>query len=66
MLGLANVYKCRPSTFLGIEDTYTSFCFDEACAYITKRLEDGEKPEFEQIKETKKYNSFTEFYKKYE
>lgn len=34
----------RPSDILGIEDAYTAFCFDEACAYITKRIQDGEKP----------------------
>lgn len=61
MLGLANVYKCRPSTLFGLTDPYTSYCFDEACAYITRQLEDGEEPVF-----TKRYNSFADMYKQYQ
>lgn len=34
----------KPSDILGIEDAYTAFCFDEACAYIIKRISDGEEP----------------------
>ena len=34
----------KPSDILGIEDAYTAFCFDEACAYILKRIQDGEEP----------------------
>lgn len=26
-----------------MEDEYTSFCFDEACMYISRKLEDGKK-----------------------
>lgn len=36
----------RPSELLGITDTYVAFCFDEACAYIIKKIEDGEEPIF--------------------
>lgn len=60
MLGLANVYKCRPSTLFGITDTYTSYCFDEACEYIISKIEAGEEPVFKT-----KFNSFTEMYKYY-
>ena len=63
MLGLANVYKVRPSTFFGIEDAYTEYCFDEACAYIVGRMEKGEEPQF---KNTKQYKSFRELYAQYE
>lgn len=34
----------RPSELVGIDDTYLAFCFDEACAYILKRIQDGEEP----------------------
>lgn len=34
----------RPSEMMGIEDTYTAFCFDEACAYILRELKDGKEP----------------------
>lgn len=60
MLGLTNTYKVRPSTLLDITDPYTAYCFDEACAYITGRLEDGEEPQFK-----KKYKSFKDIYAQY-
>jgi hypothetical protein len=60
VLGLANVYKVRPSTLLDITDSYTAYCFDEACAYITGQLEKGEEPQFK-----KKYKSFKDVYAQY-
>ena len=60
VLGLANIYHCRPSSLLGIIDPYTSFCFDEACAYIIKKMEDGEEPTFRL-----KFKSFKDLYKHY-
>lgn len=36
--------SCRPSELLNIQDGYTAFCFDEACAMIVMRMKDGEKP----------------------
>lgn len=60
LLGMANVYKCRPSSLLGIVDPYTSFCLDEACAYIIQQLEAGEEPTFR-----RKFTSFTDIYKPY-
>lgn len=60
MLGLANVYKCRPSTLFGITDVYTAYCFDEACAFIVTKIENGEEPQF-----VVKYNSFKDLYKQY-
>ena len=50
-----------PSELLGIEDCYTAYCFDEACAYILSRLEKGEQPVF-----TKTYTSFADMYKHYD
>lgn len=57
MLGLANTYRVRPSTLLGIDDEYTSYCFDEACAYIIKQIEDEKEPVFR-----KTYKSFKDMY----
>lgn len=34
----------RPSELMGITDTYLAFCFDEACSYIVKRIQDGDEP----------------------
>lgn len=47
LIQMARVYHDRPSNLLGIQDNYTSFCLDEACAYIIAMLEDGKKPMFE-------------------
>lgn len=61
VLGLANVYKVRPSTLFDIKDIYTAYCFDEACAYIVGQIEKGEEPQFR-----KQYKSFRELYAQYE
>lgn len=61
VLGLANTYKCRPSTLIDIYDPYTAFCFDEACAYIIQKIEKGEEPSFKL-----KFKSFKDLYKHYE
>lgn len=60
VLGLANTYKCRPSTLIDVYDPYTAFCFDEACAYIVQQMEDGKEPSFRQ-----KFTSFRDMYKHY-
>lgn len=57
---MANVYKCRPSTLVGICDPYTAFCFDEACTYIVRQIEDGKEPSFRL-----KFKSFRDMYKYY-
>ena len=36
----------RPSDLMGIDDSYTAFCFDEACAFIVSQLKDNKKPKF--------------------
>lgn len=35
---------CRPSEIMDIKDPYTAFCFDEACSYITQRINEGDDP----------------------
>lgn len=69
----AKLYKCLPSEIIGIDkdDTYTAYCFNEACMYIMTRLENGDKPRYkvrkqEKKKKPKRYKTFSEFYKKYE
>lgn len=46
---------------MDITDPYTAYCFDEACLFIARKLEDGEEPVFEV-----KYNSFADLYRQYE
>ena len=43
----------RPSDLMGIDDVYTAFCFDEACAYIVSQLKDGKEPVFQKGKDSK-------------
>ena len=31
---MSKQYGCLPSVILGIEDSYTAFCFNEACCEI--------------------------------
>lgn len=62
MLGLAKIYKCRPSSLLNVTDPYTAYCFDEACAYIQCEIDNGNKPEFNR---NKKFSSFTDLYASY-
>lgn len=46
---------------MAIENPYDAFCFDEACYFISFKMNEGEKPSF-----TKKYSSFADIYKDYE
>lgn len=41
-----------------VEDPYTAFCFDEACAWIQSRIDAGEEPHFK-----KEYKSFSALYR---
>lgn len=63
---MSRQYNCLPSEILGIKDSYTAFCFNEACSYIQLRLNNGDKPIYEQKVERKEYSSFEEFYKQFE
>lgn len=63
---MSKLYKTRPSEIIGIVDVYTAFCFDEACAYITSKIKDGEEPDFTVKKseslEKPHYSSLKEMY----
>lgn len=51
---------------MGIEDSYTAFCFDEACALIVSRIEKGEEPIFRKAsEESSAYSRPSEVYSKY-
>ena len=49
IIGLSRHYQKKPSEILEIDDGYTAFCLDEACALIVSRMtgEGAEKPVFE-------------------
>ena len=63
---MAKLYYTRPSMIIGLVDPYTSYCFDEACAYITSRIKDGEEPDFSVVEnnniEKPHYNSLSDMY----
>lgn len=55
-----------PSDILGIEDEYTAFCFNEACAFIVSKINDGQEPIIKDIgKEEKVYSRPSDFYNKF-
>lgn len=64
---MSKLYNCLPSDIIGIEDNYTAFCFNEACAEIMLRLQNEEKPIYREQREERQeeYSNFTEFYKKF-
>lgn len=61
VLVMSKRYNRTPSEILSIKDEYTSYCFNEACAYILGRLESGEEM---QVK--RQYGSFSDIYAQYE
>ena len=62
--------QTRPSELIGIEDAYTAFCFDEACAFIISELQDKKEPIIQTGKDknnqNKHYSKPSDIYKKYE
>lgn len=65
---MSEQYKTRPSELLGLCDSYTAFCFDEACYFIRTKLQDLKKEQIERLNfiENKKKNEPTKkHYKSY-
>ena len=63
VIGLAEYYHCRPSCFIADAGEYEKYCLDEACAFISMKVKDGEKPKFKKVKvNNKRYKSFSEYY----
>lgn len=61
LLSICQRYKKLPSEVMHVEDGYTAYCLDEACSYISSRLDGGEELSFKT-----KYTSFSDMYAKYE
>lgn len=61
LLAMVKRYNKLPSELMSIEDDYTAYCFNEACAFILGELEAGEEIHFK-----KQYNSFTQLYAQYD
>jgi len=58
---MSKMYTKTPAELLFIEDEYTSYCLNEACAFIRQKIENKEEPHFK-----KQYTSFADIYKKYD
>ena len=72
---MSRLYHSLPSKILGIDDEYTAYCLDEACALIISKIDNDEEPKFnkkDKKKESKKIEKKrtrmlpSEIYKKYE
>lgn len=66
VLGVSRYYRERPSRLMAIQDEYTAYCFDEACAVIQyKREVDKVEPRFwgDAPAEIKHYSTPSEMYK---
>lgn len=65
---MSKLYNCRPSEVMKLDDEYTAFCFDEACALIMIQLQKGETPNYTTGKKKQKkvhYTNFKDLYKQY-
>lgn len=60
VLIMSKQYQIRPSSLIDIDDSYTAYCFDEACSYIISKMNNDEQPMFK-----KSYKSFSEMYSQY-
>ena len=73
LIQMSQEFNERPSSLLGIEDEYTAYCLDEACAYIISNLREGKKPKFKSKKQKGKKDNLknqrklpSEIYKQYD
>lgn len=55
---MAQRYRKTPAEILFLDDEYTSYCLNEACAVIISHLDKDEQPLFETH-----YSSVSELYK---
>lgn len=60
LIAQSKMYNRTPAELLFIDDEYTAFCLNQACAYIRARIENKEEPIFKT-----ESNSFSQIYSKY-
>lgn len=56
------MFNRMPSEILGISDSYTAFCFDEACTMLMLRIQKGEEPIFAEDEEERHFSTPSEMY----
>lgn len=55
----------RPSQLMGLNEEYLAFCFDEVCAFIINKMQEGEKPIIKINNESKPVSKPSDVYNKY-
>lgn len=55
---MSQMYGRTPAEILFVEDEYTAYCLNEACAYIRGMMDRKQQPMFK-----KQYKSFADLYK---
>ena len=58
LLNMIQLYRCRPSELLHVEEAYAAWCLDEACMFAQMKIDSGETPIFKT-----QYASFADIYK---
>ena len=53
VINQANRFHKLPSEIARIHNEYEAFCFDEACEYIIRQLEDKKTPKWREEKQSK-------------
>lgn len=41
VIAMSVEFNVRPSEIMGAQDSYTAYCFDEACMYIRSKIVEG-------------------------
>lgn len=41
VIAMSAEFNVRPSEIIGVEDSFTAFCFDETCLYIRGKIAEG-------------------------
>ena len=57
IINMSQQYRCKPSDIMHLAE-YSAYCFDEACAFIISKMNDGEVPRFKV-----KMENFSDIYK---
>lgn len=68
---MSRLFCKRPSEIIAIKNDYEAYCFDEACALIISKIDNGEKPKFDKKDKKIKQNENarmlpSEIYKKFD
>lgn len=66
VLAQSQRFGMLPSQIMRIDDEYTAYCFDEACALIMSKLDNKEEIRFEGENAGKSFSNFSDFYSQYE